>query len=381
MSYLTEQKEKRCRMAIEAASKGRWNLAFQHAVAAARFDFDLAEQADGDVRRAYLADAYEWTELARKLAGRADKGRADKDRAARRADESSDAESAPAERSQWLTTERPKERLTDVVGLDEMKEVVKGVIDAVKFPELYKSMRVDMGGGALMYGPPGNGKTLIARAIAGEMNAAFFAVSGATIKNKYVGETEKNMRALFEEADKFPVSVVFIDEIQALLSRRGNEKANAVDEFLVCTDGVERRKNTLLLLGATNHPWLLDPAVFRRMKNLIYVGLPDREARRKIFEAQFQGIPYDETLEFDEFASRTEGFSGADIALASDAAKRGAIRRAIDGASDGTVPAGLLTNYDVFNAIASTNPTVSAATIKLYRDWENEFYGRSKGTN
>lgn len=374
MSFLTDKKEERARLALEAAETRRFEDAFVHAAEAARIAFDLAEQSDGAMARAYLDDANGWLDLAARLKGR-------KNETATSDSVAEDAklkENESGTVSRWLVAERPTERFSDVAGLDEVKRIVfDDVINASKFDDAYRAMRVEAGGGALTYGPPGNGKTLIARAIAGELDASFFAVSGALIKDKYVGETEKNMRRLFEEASKCERAVVFIDEVHALLSRRGSEKVSAVDEFLVMTDGFEKRDNTLLILGATNYPWMIDVAALRRFKNLIYVGMPDVEARRQILVRQFKGVPIREPLDYDRYAAKTEGLSGADIARVAEFAKKAALRRMID---DGD-KSPLLLPSDVESAIFVTKPTVNSATIQKYRDWEAEFYGAGESSS
>lgn len=378
MSFLTDKKLEHERKAIAAGREGRYEDAFYHATEAARLGFDLAELSQGEMRRAYLADAKDWTELAGRLKGRKNApgavGVADSGAGAVGpqipAGKDPDGDSGAA--AEWLKRDRPKERFADVAGCDEVKRIViDDVVNAAKYAEQYRTMNLDAGGGALMYGPPGNGKTLFARAVAGELDAAFFCVSGADIKDKYVGETEKNMRRLFEAAGKCEKAVVFIDEINALLGRRGREKVSAVDEFLVMTDGFEKRKNTLLLLGATNFPWMLDPAVFRRMKNLVYVGMPDPAAREEIFRLQFKGVPVEHELPFSDFAARADGYSGADVARVATAAKKAAMRRMIEQGAD----APILLVEDVLTALASTYPTVSPSTIQQYRDWEREFFG------
>ena len=145
----------------------------------------------------------------------------------------------------------------------------------------YERFRVRPGGGVLMYGPPGNGKTYIARAIAGELEAAFIAVDLAAVKSKYVGDTAKNLRSIFDEALRHDSAVIFLDEVDALLSRRGNRRVDSVPQFLMLTDGLVKTERCLLLLGATNQPWTLDDAVLRpgRLGIHLYVGPPDAKAR------------------------------------------------------------------------------------------------------
>ena len=374
MSFLTDKKDERARLAIEAATARRFQDAYVHAAETARLAFSLAELSEGAMARAYLDDANGWVELTERLKGRENESNADAPEGGATAKET---ERAASPSSRWMVEERPAERFSDVAGLEDVKRIVfDDVINAAKYSDAYRAMGVASGGGALMYGPPGNGKTLIARAIAGELDAAFFAVSGALIKDKYVGETEKNMRRLFEEAARYDRAVVFIDEVHSLLTRRGNEKASAVDEFLVMADGFVKRDNTLLILGATNYPQLIDVAALRRFKNLIYVGMPDVAARRQILERQFKGVPSREPLEFDRYAAETEGYSGADIARVAETAKKTALRRMIE---DGAAAPTLIPS-DLESAIFVTKPTVSPATIQKYRDWEAMFYGDGGST-
>lgn len=372
MSFLTDKKNKCESLALEAARVGRFDEAYRNAADAARCVIGLAEASDGAIRAAYLQDADGWIRLVERLREKAS-GRALCEASKVDASNADGKTDTGESVSKWLVTERPKERLKDVVGLDEVKRLVADVVNEIKFADYYRKMKIKFGEGALMYGPPGNGKTLLARAIAGELDAAFFNVSGALIKDKYVGQTEKNMRQLFEDAAKFPRAVVFIDEVHSLLTRRGSEKANAIDEFLVATDGFVQSENSLLLLGATNRPQMLDQAAFRRFRNLIYVGLPDETACRKIFELQFQDIPYPVALDYDVCARLAfeRGYSGADIERVSTATKKESIRKMIEsGANEPMVGMD-----DVRAMIEQTNATVSQESIRAYREWLRTFTG------
>lgn len=364
MSFHSEKKKEHGRLAIQAVSDSNYTDAFFHLVKEAEYGLCLAESCEGAVSKAYLNDAKDILALAKEVkqkalaVGKTIDGHT-----------KSELES-DSKASQWLLKEKPTIKLDDVAGLDDVKKIIEeDVLNAMKYSEAYRTCKIPPGGGALMYGPPGNGKTFIAKAIAGELDAAFFTASGAQIKSKYVGEAEKNMRLLFEEAAKSERAVIFLDEIHSLLGRRGNEKTNLVDEFLVLADGIQERKNNLLILGATNYPWLLDQATFRRLQKMIYVGLPDQAAREKIFTLQFEGTPISENIDFNQFAEQTEGYSGADVARICTAAKKNAIRNMI--ASKAEKP--IITAENIATAIQETSPTTNLEQITKYQEWRDSF--------
>jgi transitional endoplasmic reticulum ATPase len=174
-------------------------------------------------------------------------------------------------------------------------------------------------GGLLLYGPPGTGKTLLVRALAGEMGAPVYTVKPSEIMSKWVGEAEQNMAALFAEAASHPVSLVFIDEIDALLPARGGEGGGVMErlvpQILAELDGFERRRNRMLFLGATNEPWAIDRAVLRpgRLDELCYVDLPDQNARRLILESNLDGVPLAQDVDIAHLAEACEGYTGADL--------------------------------------------------------------------
>ena len=369
MSFLTEKKEERERQAIEAAEKRRYADARRYAAEVARYGFDLAEQSEGAVARAYVDDANEWLKLAERLSGRSNMD------GTVSASSDPNSESVNPE-SPWIVSGRPKERFADVAGLDEVKKIVfDDVINPAKYPDAFKRLQLESGGGVLMYGPPGTGKTMIARAIAGELDATFFSVSAATIRDKYVGETEKNMKLLFDEARKCERAVVFIDEVHSLLSRSEDGKGNAIDQFLVMTDGFEKNENTLLLIGATNYPWLIDEAALRRFKKRVRVDLPDKAARRRIFELKFKGAACAEPLEYNFYAEQTDGYSGADIAEIVKGAKLAAIDRInLDDPAQRAEVA--VRQNDVEDSIKRAKRTVGSDLLRKYDDWERG-YGES----
>jgi len=179
---------------------------------------------------------------------------------------------------------------------------------------------VRTGGGLLLYGPPGTGKTLLARAVAGEIDAPFFTVKPSEIMSKWVGEAEKNIEKLFTDARAHPRAVIFIDEVEALVPRRTGSGSSVmkrvVPQILAELEGVSRPAGgALLFIGATNEPWSLDTAVLRpgRFDALVYVGLPNLAARRKMLDIFLSGKPLSQDVNPDRLADAAEGFSGADI--------------------------------------------------------------------
>ena len=264
--------------------------------------------------------------------------------------------------------EKPTEKLDDVAGLDDVKtELRERAIDPFIHPELYDRFKLNPGGGVLMFGPRGCGKTSIARAVAGEVDATFFSVNAADIRDKYVGETEKNLQRLFEAAHAHPRAVIFIDEVDHLLGRRGNRKIGSVSQFLGLTDGIVRNKNCLLLLAGTNKPWALDEAVVRpgRLGTHIYVGLPDAAARESILSYNLRGVPSN-PLNFESLASMGDGYSGADLTEWCNLAKRSAKNRQM---SSGCAEA--VSMEDFVLVFAGLRPSVTSHELKSFENWRN----------
>lgn len=364
MGFNANKKKEYEDAALECLKKKEYAKGWFLVAKAAEYGFALAESCEGLLAEAYLKDANELVLLAKQIKEKSKLSPSNEEKPLQKTSNDEDISSAKA--AQWIISEKPNVRLDDVAGLEEVKRVIReDVLYAMNYADAFAMCKIPPGSGALMYGPPGNGKTYIAKAIAGELDATFFSVSGSQIKSKYVGEAEKNMRALFEEAAKYPRAVIFIDEIHSLLGRRGNEKIAVIDEFLVLADGIVERKNNLLILGATNYPWLLDDAVFRRLGHLIYVGMPDDAARKKIFELQFVGVPHENDFPFEHFAEKAKRFSGADIKQICSTAKKRSIARMVE--TSAKEP--LITRQDVFDAIETMKPTVREELLEKYRNW------------
>lgn len=219
-----------------------------------------------------------------------------------------------------ILCEKPNVRWEDIAGLAEAKKSLhEAVVMPLQYPEFFKG-NVQPWKGILLYGPPGTGKTFLAKACATECNSTFFAVSSADVMSKYLGESERLIKELFRLAREKAPSIIFIDEIDSLCGTRGegeNESSRRVKtELLVQMSGVGTKCEGVLLLGATNLPWALDPAVRRRFERRVYIPLPDLEARKYLLKYKLKDL--DRGLcEKDIFrvADLTQGFSCADLEI------------------------------------------------------------------
>lgn len=367
MSFLADKKRDHEAAAEKALSEKDYSAAFFHTAKAAEFGLRLAEEADGKIAVRFLEDADELIDIAEELKEKARQQPSKKGVASKLASgkEDEDAEN----QSQWQLRDKPTEKLDDVAGLDDVKqELREKVIMPFLHPELYDRFKVKVGGGILMYGPPGNGKTFIAKAVAGELDAAFFNVNASQIKDKYVGETEKNLQKLFDEARAQPKSVLFLDEVDHLLAKRGNRKIGTVAQFLSLTDGLVKNTNCLLVLAATNKPWVLDEAVVRpgRLGTHIYVGPPDAKAREAIVAYNMKGVPSASDVSFADIAAKTEGYSGADMSELCDRSKRFALNRQLTSGKEESVA-----NSDFDAALSKVKPSVTAELMKEFETWKN----------
>ena len=215
--------------------------------------------------------------------------------------------------------EKYKLTFSDVGGLDELKKQANiKIIQPFKNPELFKRFSKSAGGGLLLYGAPGCGKSYFARAIAGECGAAFYNVGIEDILDMYVGESEKNIKTLFDTVRANRPAVMFIDEIDALGRKRellkNSSLTTTINAFLAQMDGVESDNENILIIGATNAPWDVDSAFRRtgRFDRTFFIPPPDAAARAEIFELNLAKLPIEE-LDYKELSRVSEGFSGADV--------------------------------------------------------------------
>ncbi|KAK3677373.1 Vacuolar protein sorting-associated protein 4 [Recurvomyces mirabilis] len=308
-----------------------------------------------------------------------------------------------------ILTDKPNIKWEDVAGLEGAKEALKeAVILPIKFPHLFTGKRQPWKG-ILLYGPPGTGKSYLAKAVATEANSTFFSVSSSDLVSKWMGESERLVKQLFNLARENKPSIIFIDEIDALCGPRGEGESEASrrikTELLVQMDGVGRDSKGVLILGATNIPWQLDAAIRRRFQRRVHISLPDQPARMKMFELAVGSTPCE--LKGDDYrtlAKLSEGYSGSDISIAVQDALMQPVRKiqtathykkvTVDGAEKVTPcspgDAGAvemnwteveteqlleppLQVKDFVKAIKSARPTVSGEDLHRNEDWTKEF--------
>ncbi|KAL9051891.1 MAG: hypothetical protein Q9162_005729 [Coniocarpon cinnabarinum] len=324
-------------------------------------------------------------------------------------DEDADAKKLRGALAGAILSDKPNVKWEDVAGLELAKESLKeAVILPIKFPHLFTGKRQPWKG-ILLYGPPGTGKSYLAKAVATEANSTFFSVSSSDLVSKWMGESERLVKQLFNMARENKPSIIFIDEIDALCGPRGEGESEASrrikTELLVQMDGVGKDSKGVLILGATNIPWQLDAAIRRRFQRRVHINLPDTPARMKMFEISVGSTPCElKQSDYKKLAEMSEGYSGSDISIAVQDALMQPVRKIqtathykkvlVEGVekltpcspgdagavemnwtevdSDKLQEPPLIVK-DFIKAIKGARPTVSQADLERNADWTKEF--------
>lgn len=278
----------------------------------------------------------------------------------------------------------PDVRWDDIAGLDHAKKcVTEMVIWPLIRPDIFKGCR-SPGKGLLLFGPPGTGKTMIGKAIAGEAKATFFYISASSLTSKWIGEGEKLVRALFGVASCRQPAVIFVDEIDSLLSQRKSEGEHESSrrlktQFLIEMEGFDSGSEQILLIGATNRPQELDEAARRRLTKRLYIPLPSSEARAWIIRNLLKkdGLFDLSDEEINTICKLTEGYSGSDMKnLVKDASMgplREAFQKGIEIANLKSEDMRPVTLQDFESSLQEVRPSVSLNELGTYEDWNKQF--------
>jgi transitional endoplasmic reticulum ATPase len=373
--FLLESFEKHKAKGIARFRMGELEEAKYHFLKAAEYLLQLAKESEGALREARMKQARELVALAKNV--REKKQEVREKAAARRAGAPPAADdAAKGVPKEWTLAEKPKVRFDDIAGRDDVKEQIRiKMIYPFTHPEKARKYRVKTGGGILLYGPPGTGKTMIAKAVAGELDATFFAIAPSEVLNKWVGESEKNIRKLFDSARACEKAVIFIDEVESLVPARRDGEAGGVmqrvvPQILAELDGFDAREGQhVMFMGATNEPWNIDYAMLRpgRLDEKVYVGLPDLAARRRILELNLKEIPLDADVELGALARRLEGYSGADLAYLCRKTAEQMFLESVTRSEERPIA---LRDFEA--VLGKLRPSVSREDVKRFQDFKTE---------
>ncbi|KAE9535578.1 hypothetical protein AGLY_007479 [Aphis glycines] len=284
--------------------------------------------------------------------------------------------------SKEILVTNPNVKWSDIKGLSTPKKLLdEAIVLPTKYPDLFTGLCTPWAA-MLLYGPPGTGKTLLAKAVATECKTTFFNITPSTLVAKWRGDSEKLIKVMFEMAEQMSPSTIFIDELDTIASKRIDHEASRrlTSEILIHMDGLLRSEKRIFLLATSNHPWELDPAIFRRLEKRIFVDLPDVKARKDMFvyylSEMLQKHKYIKCdIDSDSLAQETNGYSGADIRLVCKETAMQAMRsifQVLEKKADNKINF-TITTKDVNNAISKTKPSTSEADNNKYKIWQSQY--------
>ncbi|XP_078432579.1 P-loop containing nucleoside triphosphate hydrolases superfamily protein [Wolffia australiana] len=280
----------------------------------------------------------------------------------------------------------PDVKWESIKGLENAKRLLKeAVVMPIKYPRYFTGL-LSPWKGILLFGPPGTGKTMLAKAVATECKTTFFNISASSIVSKWRGDSEKLVKVLFELARHHAPSTIFLDEIDSIISHRGEARSEheasrrLKTELLIQMDGLARSNELVFVLAATNLPWELDTAMLRRLEKRILVPLPEAEARRAMFEELLPSGSHEENIPYELLVDSTEGFSGSDIRLVCKEAAMQPLRRLMahledqgESSEEDLPPVGPIRPEDIKAALRNTRPS---AHLDVHRyEKFNQDYG------
>ena len=274
---------------------------------------------------------------------------------------------SPKPVSEAEISKMPDVTYEDIGGLrDEIQKIREMIEMPMKHPEVFSKLGIDPPKGVLLYGPPGTGKTLLAKALANEINAYFTSINGPEIMSKYYGESEENLRKVFEDAGENSPAIIFIDEIDAIAPKReeskGEVERRVVSQLLTLMDGLKTR-GKVVVIAATNLPDTIDPALRRpgRFDREIEIGVPDVNDRKEILQVHTRGMPITQDVNISYYASKTHGYSGADLEALCKEAGMKALRRVLPDLSGGDIEI----SPEILNKLEVTKSDFDSAFLEV----------------